>query len=114
MKTIKETKAELKEMTAEIRMLKSFRKDRANGYVVGLDALRFKARFTHVALCLVRGVPYEVIEPHCRPDNSMLDSRWIRNSIEKIMEGIVPREIELKISSEVFNVEDAENVCHSA
>jgi hypothetical protein len=51
-------KTELKELAHQIKEKKKLRKNKElapNGYVSGLDSLRNKFRYKHVAYCLVRG-----------------------------------------------------------
>lgn len=72
--TIKETKAILKNMAAEIRSArKQLRQDQRDGKLVdqwGLMKLSINYRWRHIAYCMARGRTHEQIEPHYRIGNS--------------------------------------------
>lgn len=83
----KELKQKLKEMAVEIRVMKNKRKNVPDGYVPGLDRLRYDVRHHHIAYCLLRGRTIEEIERTTREDNP----RNVRYYTE-IMNSIEPRE----------------------
>lgn len=58
-------KADLKLLAAEIRTLKSKRKE-LKGYVPGLETAQYNFRSKHIAYCLLRGRTLEQIEPKVR------------------------------------------------
>ena len=59
----------LKYIAYEIREMKNDRKNHNNGYVHGLFSKRYKARHMHIAICELRGIPYEKIEEKCHENN---------------------------------------------
>lgn len=63
--TIQDLKKDLKNQAILIRSLKNKRKESPHGYVAGLDLARSNYRYDHVAYCLLRGTPYEMIEKKC-------------------------------------------------
>ena len=82
MKAIKEFKEILKTWAKEIRELKAQRKKRLNGYVPGLDNLRYKYRLNHIAYCELRGTPREKIErkthnPPYEPAIEKIKKEWV-------------------------------------
>ena len=77
---MKALKAQLKEWAVEIRRLKSLRKEYSNGYVSGLEPLRYKYRHFHIAYCELRGTPYEKIE---RKTNSGPYRKYIEDIMER-------------------------------
>lgn len=61
-------KIRIKNLSTEIRKMKSERKAHDFGYVPGLDNKRVLIRHLHIAYCMLRGREYETIEK-CREDN---------------------------------------------
>jgi len=57
-----EYKETLKKMAKEIRSMKDERSFKNNGYVDGLETMRFNFRHMHIAMCELRGTPREKIE----------------------------------------------------
>jgi len=62
-------KDDLKRLAEIIRREKNKRKDYRNGFVPGLDNLRYKARHKHIVYCLLRGKTIDQIESKVRPGN---------------------------------------------
>ncbi len=85
-----ELKQHIKDLAKEIKEKKALRKGAQNGYVSGLDRLRYEARHHHIAYCLLRGRTMEQIESKTREDNKPSTSY-----IEEIKSKIEPREEEL-------------------
>ena len=82
-------KNELKQAAIKIRQLKNQRKSSPNGYVAGLDNLRFTTRHKHIAYCLLRGRTLEQIEPkYNEAPNEKLIERYMEEHNE-IKEKIV-------------------------
>ena len=74
---IKKLKDENKAIAAEIKELKSKRKSFDNGYVPSLSGEQQEYRIKHIAYCLLRGTPFESIEPKWRePDN--YNNQWCK------------------------------------
>lgn len=67
--SIAKLKAELKVLAAEIKSLKSKRKER-RGYIPELGKSRYSFRSKHIAYCLLRGRTMEQIEPKLREPNN--------------------------------------------
>jgi len=57
-------KTELKIMAIEIHFDRSRRKSVPNGYISGLLGLQENVRIKHLAYCMLKGTPYEKIEPN--------------------------------------------------
>lgn len=66
---LKDLKIRIKKLSAEIRQMKSERKQFQFGYVPGLDNKRAFVRHLHITYCLLRGRTYEEIENRCREHN---------------------------------------------
>ncbi len=82
MKNLKEMKSYLKDLVVEIRAMKDKRKGAWCGYVNGLSEKRFTYRHYHIAYCVLRGTPRELIE-NPRSDNHP-DDRYIDQIVDSM------------------------------
>jgi hypothetical protein len=73
--------SELKELSKEIRRLKSTRKSSTYGYVSGLSRAQNEFRHMHIAYCLVHGTPYEKIEQPSEENKADMD--WINKLVSE-------------------------------
>jgi len=68
-------KEELKQLAKDLRiqkgLFKSKQREEGCSYrdFANLSASKVNARYSHIAICLVRGTPYERIEPKVKPGN---------------------------------------------
>jgi hypothetical protein len=90
--TYTELKELIKTQAVKIKELKGTRKSVSNGYVAGLDRLRYEARHHHIVHCLLRGRLMENIEKPAE-GNEAND-----HYIEQIMKSVVfpPKEEVIK------------------
>jgi len=78
-------KTELKTLAKEIRLMKSEHKSVSNGYVPGLMGAQWKFRIKHLASCLYRGTPYELIE-NSHKEGHEEETKCARKQAGKIIE----------------------------
>lgn len=97
MKTVKK---DLKKQGKRIRELKDIintdmNKNRAYVWetqVKALDAIK-KFRYEHLAYCILRGIPYEMMERSTREDN-VIDEKLLNKTVEKMEKEVFKRKRE--------------------
>lgn len=67
---VKCLKAQLKILKKDIQAKKAQRKQSPDGFIRYLADVRYVYRHMHIAYCLLRGTPYEKIEPSVRENNA--------------------------------------------
>ena len=97
--SIAKLKTELKILAAEIKSLKSKRKE-LKGYAPGLDNAYYSFRSKHIAYCLLRGRTMEQIEPKLREPNNYLNVRIRKDAIAMVEDIKNPKPIEAKNGKE--------------
>lgn len=86
-------KADLKVLAAQIRELKSKRKE-LKGYVPGLESSQFEFRSKHIAYCMLRGRKLEEIESKLRDPNSYVHYRVRKEAARIVSETLNPKPVE--------------------
>ena len=85
-------KSELKNLSKEIRELKSARKSTAYGYVSGLSRVQNEYRHKHIAYCLVHGTSYDRIENPSEGNKPDMD--WVNKLASEYKDEIICNQLQ--------------------